>query len=188
MVEHPLLVVVSGSMCTVGPCDGWSHPFEETLHSGDLILIKGITSDEIKAEPYPEGDILVFYRPKPSPTSPDELIVHRVINRETGNGLEYFRTKGDGNKVHDHWSADYRDEYSWNGMISSELIVGKVIMRIPWIGHLAWFMRSPIGIYLIISLIIILVAIGIWTIGDDCPTFGWVFIFGLLSQLKQAVM
>ena len=46
-VEHPLLVVVSGSMCMVDNCDGWSHPFEPTLHSGDLIVVQGIAADAI---------------------------------------------------------------------------------------------------------------------------------------------
>lgn len=37
----PALAVVSGSMCIPydGVCDGWTHPFDRTLHIGDLIII-----------------------------------------------------------------------------------------------------------------------------------------------------
>jgi signal peptidase I len=41
---YPALAVVSGSMCIPynGACDGWTHPFEHTLHIGDLIIVQGV--------------------------------------------------------------------------------------------------------------------------------------------------
>jgi len=163
--QYPALAVASGSMCKVQfmSCDGWSHPFERTLHTGDLIIIQGVNPNEVESGQDPEGDIIVFHKPNASPDFPDELIVHRAIEKVTGdNGLVYFKTKGDGssNSYGDIWNQDWRGtNYSSNGMVSEKLLVGKVVMRIPWIGHLALFMRESSAIYIVVILILILVAI-----------------------------
>ena len=161
--QFPALAVASGSMCKPYGmnCDGRSHPFSQTLHIGDLIVIQGIAPKEIKAGPYPDGDIIVFQQAKPSASSLDELIVHRAIYSETNpnNGLIYFKTQGDANSGPDHHN-DYRGEnYSWNGMISENLLVGKVVLRIPWIGHIALFLHNSSGIFIIVILIVILVIV-----------------------------
>jgi signal peptidase I len=141
--QYPALAVASGSMHLPAgtPCDGWSHPFARTLHVGDLIIVQGVNASDIHAAPYPDGDIIVFhdlYR--------DELIVHRAIEMKRQNGVIYFVTKGDGNSVAD-------------GQIPADRVIGKVILRIPWVGHIALIMRNSSGIYLIIALIAILVII-----------------------------
>lgn len=141
--DYPMLAVASGSMCLLpGPyCDGWSHPFERTLHVGDLIVVEGINVSNINAAPYPDGDIIVFHQ-----LSGDELIVHRAIEKRVQNGNIYFVTKGDGNTGPDQ-------------PIPADRVIGRVVLRIPWIGHLALIMRNSTGVYLIIALIIILVVI-----------------------------
>lgn len=141
--DYPMLAVASGSMCILpGPyCDGWSHPFERTLHVGDLIVVEGMNVSNINAAPYPDGDIIVFHQ-----LSGDELIVHRAIEKKVQNGEIYFVTKGDGNMGADQ-------------PIPADHVIGKVVLRIPWIGHLALIMRNSTGVYLIIALIIILVVI-----------------------------
>jgi signal peptidase len=144
--QYPALAVASGSMCTLyGPyCDGWTHPFETTLHIGDLIIVQGTDSKDIKAAPYPDGDIIVFRRPQAG----NELIVHRAIEKRTINGKIFFETKGDGNASPDQ------------DLVPEDNVVGKVILRIPWIGHLALFMHNSFfGTLLIIFLIIILIII-----------------------------
>jgi signal peptidase I len=143
---YPALAVASGSMCQVHHmnCDGWSHPFARTLHVGDLIIVKGIEPEDIRAEPYPYGDIIVFHRPGMS--SQGDLIVHRAIGK-TINNETYFTTKGDGNTNPDSWK------------VPESSIVGKVIFRIPWIGHVALFMRESHGILVMIVLIAILVIV-----------------------------
>jgi signal peptidase I len=142
--DYPMLAVASGSMCLLpgSYCDGWSHPFERTLHVGDLIVVEGINVSDIKAAPYPDGDIIVFH----SQSHGDELIVHRAIEKRTQDGIISFVTKGDGNPGPDQ-------------PIPAAQVIGKVILRIPWVGHLALFMRNSSGVYLIITLIIILVII-----------------------------
>lgn len=162
--QHPALAVATGSMCQVEymRCDGWTHPFEQTLHVGDLIIVQGVNPKDIKATAYPDGDIIVFHRPRLRAEDPDELIVHRAIANVTreDNGLIYFRTRGDGSPSPsgDQWSGDYRGEnYSWSGMVSEKLLVGKVVLRVPWVGHIALFMHNSSGMLIIIVLIIILV-------------------------------
>jgi signal peptidase len=136
--EFPLLAVASGSM-------------EPTLNIGDLIIVQGITNaSEVKAAPYPEGDIVVFYRP-----GTNELIVHRVIKKVNNNGVWYFQTKGDANDSPDRWAG--HDTY--NRMISEKLLVGKVIKNVPWFGHIPLFMHTPLGIFVVISLFVILIVI-----------------------------
>ncbi len=44
-------------------------------------------------------------------------------------------------------------------MISEKLLVGKVVFRIPWVGHIALFMQNSSGIFIIVVLIIIIVLI-----------------------------
>ncbi|MDI6904674.1 MAG: S26 family signal peptidase [Candidatus Bathyarchaeia archaeon] len=153
--QYPALAVASGSMCTVQgmKCDGWSHPFEQTLHIGDLIIVQGVDADDVN-DNYPNSDIIVFHKPK----GQDELIVHRVVAREERNGITYLRTKGDGNGRHKWPEIPDKDEYdSW--LISKEHLVGKVILRIPWVGHIALFLRNSSGIFIILFFIIILVII-----------------------------
>jgi signal peptidase I len=152
---YPALAVVTGSMCTLegSRCDGWSHPFARTLHVGDLIILQGVNPADISAD-YPYSDIIVFHKP----TNPDELIVHRVVAKEEIDGKFYFRTKGDGNGV-DIWPEipDAVEYDPW--VVPEDLVVGKVILRIPWIGHVVLFMHNSIGVPIILALIILLVIV-----------------------------
>lgn len=145
--QYPALAVASGSMCILpGPyCDGWSHPFEHTLHVGDLIIVQGIDPKDIYAAPYNtsgrSGDIIVFHSPYG-----DDLIVHRAIREREDNGSIFFTTKGDGNSGPD-------------SEIPASSVIGKVVMRIPWLGHIALFMRNSSGIYIVVALIVLLVVV-----------------------------
>jgi hypothetical protein len=165
----PALAVVSGSMCIPydGLCDGWTHPFDRTLHVGDIIIIQGVDPNDLNTN-YPNSDIIVYQNPW-FPNDPDAKIVHRIVGKEVINGTLYFYTKGDGNGATeaDKWpNTPDRSEYDpWNP-VPANLIYGKVVMRIPWIGHIAIFMRnvlgvnnSLIGIPIILILIILLILI-----------------------------
>ena len=157
--SYPALAVVSGSMCVPydGRCDGWSHPFSQTLHIGDLIIVQGTEPINLKTD-YPDSDIIIFKKP----TDPDELIVHRIVEKEERDGKIFFFTKGDGNS-NTKWpdiptSSEY-DPWNQGNGISEELVVGKVVMRIPWVGHFVLFMRNGIGLPLVVGLITILVIV-----------------------------
>jgi signal peptidase I len=153
---YPALAVVTGSMCIPydGACDGWSHPFTRTLHVGDLIIVQGVNPADLNAN-YPNSDIIVFHRPG----NPDELIVHRIAAEDVVNGTIYFYTKGDGNPT-DKWPNPIQpSEYDPWGRVSQDQVVGKVVMRIPWLGQVVLFMRNSLGLPIVIALIIILVIV-----------------------------
>jgi len=167
--EYPILPVSSGNMCVFQlNSDGLMHPFEPTLHVGDLVMVQGVDSMDVRFA-YPYSDILVLHFPKSDSYDSDGLVITRVIAKEEKSGLVYFRTKGDGVGVHmwpeipsisecDRW-YDYRENYTWNGMISENLLVGKVVFRIPWIGYIALFAQNPSGILVILVLIIIILIV-----------------------------
>ena len=147
--DYPMLAVASGSM-HMPPhtyCDGWSHPFDRTLHVGDLIIVQSVKPEDIYAAPLNQsgrsGDIIVFKDPYS-----DTLIVHRAVDKRVdSNDLLEIKQEGDGNGV---------GTGSW---INSNLVIGRVVMRVPWIGHLALYMRNSTGILLIGGIIIILIVI-----------------------------
>jgi len=145
---YPALAVATGSMCKLpgNDCDGWSHPFERTLHVGDLIIVQGVKPEEIHTGPEPGGDVIVF-----QPTwAGGDLIVHRAIGVKNESGHFSFITKGDGNSGADP------DE------TSSDRVFGRVVMRIPWLGWLSLFMRnSSLAAFIIVLLIIVLVIVEI---------------------------
>jgi signal peptidase I len=146
--DYPMLAVASGSMCTVEPnhCDGWTHPFSMSLHTGDLIVVQGINPKDIYAAPFnasgKSGDIIVFNN-----IQTGELIVHRAIELFDNDTV---KTQGDGNTL----PGPPKD-----GNVAFNQVVGKVVLRIPWIGHLALIMRDPSGVYLLLALIIVIVAV-----------------------------
>jgi signal peptidase I len=161
--DVPVRVVESGSMCVPfdGACDGWSHPFAQTLHIGDIIIIQGVDPKTINTD-YPNSDVIVYLNPTNPTATP---IVHRVVASYEINGTLYFQTKGDGNGT--PWPTpvspqEYDSHTLWStGQgVPSNLVIGKVVMRIPWFGHITLFLRNnPWGLPLVIALIIILLLV-----------------------------
>lgn len=159
---YPVLAVVSGSMCVSSGafCDGWSDPFERTLHIGDVIIIQGVNAEDLNAN-YPDSDIIVYQDPR-SPADPEAKIVHRIVAKQEIDGKLYFQTKGDGNGLHKWPDAISSSDYDgWNlpDGVPEDQIYGKVIMRIPWIGHIILFMHNSVGLPIIIALMVILLFI-----------------------------
>jgi len=138
--NYPLAVVESESMVP-------------TLNIGDIIVIQGVDADDIHAASKtanPPGDIIVFYQPWGGVrrvywffTEP-VLIVHRAVGR-TPNGV--FTTQGDNNWGPDPWT------------VKEENIVGRVVFRIPLLGHISLFMQSDWGIPTVICLMVALLVI-----------------------------
>ncbi|MCW4025701.1 MAG: hypothetical protein NWF01_11830 [Candidatus Bathyarchaeota archaeon] len=158
---NPIVTVESGSMCIEygGNCDGWSHPFDMTLHVGDILIIQGLKTEDYKTD-YPNSDIIVY-----RDIAHDRLIVHRIVGEHTIDGKIYFYTKGDGNgpTLYPNIpnSSEY-DQFVGPDGVSEDLVVGKVVGRIPWFGHITLFMdpeRNPWGRPIVIGLIILLIVI-----------------------------
>ncbi len=162
--DVPVRVVESGSMCVPfdGLCDGWSHPFDQTLHIGDIIVIQGVDPKDLNIG-YPNSDIIVYQNPTDPTATP---IVHRIVASYEVNGTLYFQTKGDGNGFQKWPTVPSQSEYdsytlwSTGQGVPQDLVIGKVVMRIPWFGHITLFLRgTPWGLPVIIALIIILLII-----------------------------
>lgn len=127
-IEYPLMVVASESMVP-------------TLNVGDIIVVQGgLNASEIKAAPAPEGDMIVFREPG----DPSNFIVHRAIDKTNGG----FETKGDNNPSSDYWPG-------FPGGVPEDYLVGKVMGRIPLLGYLFLFLRTPWGLMVFIILILI---------------------------------
>jgi len=122
--SNPMMVVISQSMVP-------------TLGVGDFIFIESIDDfDDLSIGSPPEGDILVFLRPGLS----DEYIVHRAIDGvETPNGWLY-QTKGDHNAFPDGFK------------VPEDLVVGRVINRLPVVGYFSLFIKTMKGFGLILGL------------------------------------
>ena len=158
----PVRVVGSGSMCTTydGRCDDLlsiMHPFDHTLHTGDLILIQAVNPKELNAN-YPNSDIIIYRNPLS--TIP---IVHRIVEKQEINGTLYFKTKGDGNPP-TIWpntpNIDEYDDLPDERGVPEELIEGRVVMRIPWFGWIALVMQNTNwGLPIVVMLILLLVVI-----------------------------
>lgn len=128
MTNYPLLAVASGSM-------------KPALKEGDLIIVQGgLEGSTIVAEEV-TGDVIIFYRPG----DPDELIVHRAVDKWQDGNIWKFHTKGDANPNEDSWIVRETD------------IIGKVVGVIPYIGHIPLFVHTINGKIIIIILIVILV-------------------------------
>ena len=151
--DYPVLAVASGSMSLPKgvPDPGWASPFSPTLHTGDLIVVQGVSASDIHPGPYPVGDILVFHV---SPGS-DELIVHRAISKTTIDGTIYFITQGDANSVPGPPDTPGLPA----GAVPIQDVVGKVVMRVPWLGYIALDMRNSTAILLIVILIIVFIIV-----------------------------
>lgn len=158
----PIRVVESGSMCVPydGLCNGWSHPFDQTLHVGDIIVIQKMNPADLNAN-YPNSDIIVYENPNDQTSTP---IVHRIVESYKVNGTMYFQTKGDGNSA-DKWpnpvspqEYDSRTLWSSGQGVPQDLVIGKVVMRIPYFGWVTLFLRNnPWGLPVVIALIFLLV-------------------------------
>jgi hypothetical protein len=161
----PALTVESGSMSI--PYDGndnfWlsiAHPFDRTLSIGDIIIIQGVNPKDLNTN-YPNSDIIVFHDPQPGYYN--TLIVHRIIGTKVVNGTTYYLTKGDGNG--NPWpQKPTQDLDPWDSNnppgVPQSMVVGKVVMRIPWFGWITLFMRdNSWGLPVIIALIMLLIVI-----------------------------
>jgi signal peptidase len=103
-----------------------SGSMEPKIHTGSLIFIK-------PAGEYNVGDVVTRITEEKNVT-----ITHRIIEKETVNGKTIFNTKGDANNVAD------------NEKVYSEMIIGKVMINIPYLGYVVNFAKTTQGMILII--------------------------------------
>ena len=131
--------------------------FLKNLRCRSIVIVEGINPKNLNAN-YPNSDIIIFHSPENG-----ELIVHRIIGEETVSGTIYFQTKGDGNG--NPWPeqpTSGQDPWDFSNPpgVPQNLVVGKVIMRIPYFGWITMIMQeSSLGLPIVIALIMLLVIV-----------------------------
>ncbi len=109
--EDPIVTVVSCSMLP-------------TIDRGDLLIVKGVTFEEIRAGRL-NGTIIVYHHPVDG-----RLIVHRVYKKFEDGTLQ---TWGDNNPSPDAWR------------VPMENVVGRVVFRIPYAGYPKYYLARLLG-------------------------------------------
>lgn len=99
-----------------------SGSMEPTIKVGSLLYVR-----EGKAEEIEEDDIIAFY----SSLEDGSIITHRVVKNNVVSGT--FKTKGDANDKEDPTPVSYQN------------FIGKVTVKIPYIGKLLTIMTSFYG-------------------------------------------
>ncbi len=126
-----------------------SGSMEPIIKIRDAVLIKRVPEEEIKV-----GDVVTY-------ESHDEsfygiLITHRVVGIKEENGQKVYVTKGDHNQTIDRLP------------VNGNQIYGKVVMRIPKIGYIKYFLVSSYG----------------WIIAIVIPSLG-IVIYDILKLFKK---
>ena len=124
-----------------------SGSMEPTYYAGDLIYVKKVAAEEIKV-----GEPVTFILN-------EDLVVatHRVTEIDYEN--QRFYTKGDNNQIADINPVHFKN------------LIGKPVLRIPYLGYLSKWVQSPPGLY-------IAIAVGI-------ALLGLVFIPDLFRRAKE---
>ncbi|MCD4821904.1 MAG: signal peptidase I [Methanococcoides sp.] len=126
-----VLLLVIALFTFMAPNFGWSldavrsGSMEPEISTGDLVVTKPVSTDEIKV-----GDIITFSSP-----SNKRITTHRVMAVEKTSPLQ-FQTKGDANEDADPY------------MVPAKNVVGKVCLKIPYFGYVSQFIKTPIGFVL----------------------------------------
>lgn len=128
-----LQIFLATSTPIVSVASGSMHPSYEV---GDLVIIQGVPPTDIQ-----EGDVIVFDPPEGA----SHLTVHRVLRIEpTDEGTLQFRTKGDANANEDP------------SPVPENLVHGRVIYRIPYLGYITLDPTITIILIIIIAMVLLL--------------------------------
>lgn len=118
------------------------------IETGDVVAVRGVQASDVAP-----GEVITFTDPEDS----SRLITHRVADVRVGGGEARFVTKGDANRTVERWTIPADGE------------LGKVIYRVPQLGHLARWTRTPELRFLLFVIPVLLLAAlelrRIWTSG-----------------------
>ncbi len=102
------------------------------LQPGDAVVVRGVSGTQIQV-----GDVITF-QPR---TGGDVPVTHRVAEvLVLSDGSRAFVTKGDANE-----DADA-------GAVTPDQVVGKVVLTLPYLGHVVAFVNSPVGFGVLVVL------------------------------------
>lgn len=115
-----------------------SESMVPTLETGDLILVRSISTDSLSV-----GDIIVFNVPSPYDSVFPSPIIHRIIEKKIEGEAIYYQTKGDNNLTPDIFK------------VPAGNVIGKYAgIRIPLIGYVFLYLKTPIGWITVFTLLI----------------------------------
>lgn len=130
-MRRPFLLLVwtlGGFVGTVAVCMlvtlalGWrpytvlSGSMEPTIATGDVVVAKPVAPLEVRP-----GDVVTF----PDPSRGGKLVTHRVRRLSASEGEAHVVTQGDANDVPERWDVPLDDH------------LGRVVFRLPEVGHVA---------------------------------------------------
>ena len=122
---------------------------EPVIKTKDAVLVRRVDDDDINV-----GDVVTYLANDESYNG--ILITHRVVNIKDENGKKIYYTKGDHNETVDR------------SPIEDNQIYGKVVMRIPKIGYIKYFLVSSYG----------------WIIAIVIPSLG-IVIYDIMKMFKK---
>ncbi len=123
-----------------------SESMVPALQPGDLLVLQGRTAENILV-----GDIVVYeddwYTGAP--------VVHRVVAIEVVEDTYYYFTRGDANHANDP------------GNRTIDEITGIVVLRVPYLGSVSMFLRTPAGIGTIALIFVAIIVLPEFVCKDD---------------------
>ncbi len=120
------ILVLAGMLQVLVVLSGSMQP---TFAAGDVILTVDTPVRSLQV-----NDIITYW----SPDNMKSLVTHRIVNiSEDGQGLS-FQTKGDANEGVDQY------------VVPAELVVGRMALTIPYVGHVAQVSHSFLGFLLLV--------------------------------------
>ena len=141
-----------------------SNSIEKNSASGFYQVVKLDTNLKLGSK-VKKNDIITFY--STNSYFGDTPITHRILKVDKSNGLE-FTVKGDNNQRED------------NDKVKSENVIGKVILIIPSLGKLQFFLASQKGfVFAIIVPALIIITYDIYKIINA------IILKSKLSKLKN---
>lgn len=103
----------------------------------NINVLDAVITMRTDAKKLKKNDVITFISKDPAHSG--ITITHRIVGvKETSNGGYAYRTKGDNNNVEDKTLVSYDD------------VIGKVILRIPYVGYLQQFLTTKFGWILVI--------------------------------------
>lgn len=114
-----------------------SGSMQPAIPTGSLIITHRETPNH-----YYIGDVITFIGPLRERT----IITHRITDQYIDSGIRILTTKGDANTNGDPWT------------ISAGAIMGKVVVRIPYVGYLLHLGKTYVG-FLSLAIVFFLVVV-----------------------------
>ena len=114
-----------------GRCAVLSGSMEPTYHTGSIIYVKKIATEDIRP-----GTVITFMLDE------DTVATHRVtavVPDQEDPTVVRFRTKGDANNAEDGSLVHYKN------------VIGTPVFTIPGLGYVANYIQHPPGTYVAIS-------------------------------------